>query len=177
VPFDEFSVSLYDVEEGDRSSGPGAYDTYITSRFADRRATLVETPFSIELGTGYRVRGRIDAIYTDEDSWEVVDFKSGGRKDDPSRIVQLQSYAVAARDVDFGLPRPKEMSVTFAYLGGGLEEVTYVADDPWVQSARRSMDDLTTGIADEFFSESPGKWCRGCDFLSFCRPGQDELSG
>ena len=67
--------------------------------------------------------------------------------------------------------------VTFAYLGGGLDEVTYHADQTWVTQARRVLNDLTDAIAKEQFGESPGWWCKNCDFLRFCEPGQIEVSG
>lgn len=176
VPFDEVTETLYDVPEGAGAASPGAYVTYSRSRFAEARATLIETPFSLGLATGFRVRGRIDAIYVDPPAWEVVDFKSGRPSDDPSRLVQLQAYAVAVAEVDFGLTRPGELKVTFAYLGGGLSEVSYEADADWIGSARTSLEDLTRSIADSHYEESPGIWCGSCDFLRFCTPGQEEVS-
>ena len=177
VPFEEMTDDLYDVVEGDRSSGPGAFDTYLTSRFAEKTATMTETPFSLELDTGYLVRGRIDAVYCDDSRWEVVDFKSGRPRTDPALVVQLQAYAVAATEVDFGLTKPKVLDVTFAYLGGGLTEVTHSADEQWVAEARKSLNALTGRISTSDFEENPGSWCNSCDFLQFCGPGQAEVEG
>jgi hypothetical protein len=167
--------------EGDAAdpfdSGPGwevgSYDAYLTSRFASRRAALIEAPF--ELDTDVRVRGRIDAIYEEEGRWEVVDFKSGRRDDDPSRLVQLQSYAIAAIDFDFGIDRPLSLQLTFAYLGGGVDELTFDADEAWLSEARDALQGLTRGISDNRFDERPGPWCGGCDFLRFCGPGKRHL--
>ena len=178
IPFEELTQDLYDQssDEGDGGS-IGGYDAYIESRFADNTADLIEAPFSLELDNGYRVRGRIDAIYCEGPNWEVVDFKSGKQQEDPSRVVQLQAYAVAVSDADLGRQKPDRIDVTFAYLGGGLDEVTYHADQTWVTQARRVLNDLTDAIAKEQFGESPGWWCRNCDFLRFCEPGQIEVSG
>ena len=63
----------------------------------------------LSLSNGFRVRGRVDAIYADDDHWEVVDFKSGRPKDDPARVVQLEAYAVAVNQVDFGGERPEPL--------------------------------------------------------------------
>ncbi|MEA1903272.1 MAG: ATP-dependent DNA helicase [Actinomycetota bacterium] len=175
IPLDEFSPDLYDTDDSDSVVGPGAYTTYLESRFADGRAALVEVPFSIEVGAGHKVRGRIDAVYVEDGLWEVVDFKSGRPKDDPSRVVQLQAYAVAATDVDFGYSTPESMRVTFAYLGNGLDEVSYDADETWVEGARGSLESLTDRIVAEDFAEHPGQWCHSCDFLRFCGPGQAEV--
>lgn len=176
VPFDEVSESLYDVPDGPGGGSKGAYETYEASRFAGARASLIEVPFTLGLETGFRVRGRIDAVYVDPAGWEVVDFKSGRPSDDPSRIVQLQAYAVAVDAVEFGPPKPEEMKVTFAYLGDGLTEVSYDADPEWVDEARRSLEELTRSIADSQYEEDPGPWCGSCDFLQFCAPGQAKVS-
>ncbi|HSM44780.1 MAG TPA: PD-(D/E)XK nuclease family protein, partial [Acidimicrobiia bacterium] len=155
---------------------PGGLRSYEESRFSDRQARFVEAPFGVQLENGYTVRGRIDAIYADDAHWEVVDFKSGRRKDDPSRIVQLEAYAVAVDQVDFGVERPETVDVTFAYLGGGLDEETARADREWIDSAQSHLVDLTDAIASGEFSESPGEWCHHCDFLQFCAPGQQEVA-
>jgi DNA helicase-2/ATP-dependent DNA helicase PcrA len=175
IPFDELTPDLYDAV-GEAGHGPGAFQAYEGSRFASARADLVEAPFTVELDNGYRVRGRIDAVYTDGGHWEVVDFKSGRRSEDPSRIVQLQAYAVAATALDLGIGHPESIDVSFAYLGDGLDVVTTTADPAWIGSAKDRLIALTNDIAAGEFTESPGEWCRSCDFLQFCEPGQRALS-
>jgi DNA helicase-2/ATP-dependent DNA helicase PcrA len=174
VPFEQMSDDLYDVP--DEPAGKGGFKAFSSSRFALRPAALVEAPFEIVVGDGYRVRGRIDAVYVEEDHWEVVDFKSGRPSSDPSRLVQLQSYAIAANDVDFGFPAPGTLEMTFAYLGGGLVESTYQADPEWVKQARSDVAGLTRSIEDKVFDETPGDWCHSCDFLRFCEPGKAWIS-
>ena len=174
VPFDEMSEDLYDVTDGEGSVG--AYDAYISSDFATRTADLIEAPFGFELENGYRVRGRIDAVYCENRDWEVVDFKSGRAQADSSRLVQLQAYAVAVNEVDFGLPMPTHVDVAFAYLGGGLELISYEATAYWVDNARSTLVDLTNRMSEERFEEQPGSWCGSCDFLRFCEPGQRQVN-
>lgn len=175
VPFEDLEPDLYDsIDGGDTDSG-GGYAAYENSRFATESATLVETPFTIGLDNGYAIRGRIDAVYIDGSHWEIVDFKSGRKREDPSRIVQLQAYAVAAADFDIADSRPDDIDVTFAYLGGGLETVTSHADETWVGEARQRLVDLTNSIAAENFDETPGGWCENCDFLRFCGPGRQQV--
>jgi DNA helicase II / ATP-dependent DNA helicase PcrA len=161
----------------DEAAAPGAYETYLQSRFASRPATLVEQPFKLVIGDSRQIRGRIDAIYAENGTWEVVDFKSGRPDSDPSRTVQLQAYAVAVDRIDFGLEKPIDLTVTFAYLGGGGSETSYQADRDWIDSASGKLDELMDAIADERFDESPGPWCGSCDFVRFCRPGQQFLAG
>lgn len=83
---------------------------------------------------------------------------------------------MAARDVDFGIAAPDTMDVTFAYLGGGLVEETYRADEPWLQSAREHVEGIVGSIADGDFGEAPADHCRHCDFLQFCEPGKAFMS-
>ena len=177
VPFDDMELGLYDALDEPEPGETGGYSAYEGSRFAAERARFVEAPFGVDMGNNYTIRGRIDAIYVADRHWEVVDFKSGRRKDDPSRMVQLEAYAVAVNDVGFGDARPETVDVTFAYLGGGLEVVTVSADDAWVESARAHLTALTNAIDAGEFTESPGEWCHTCDFLQFCGPGQEEVSG
>jgi CRISPR/Cas system-associated exonuclease Cas4 (RecB family) len=171
VPFEQLSEDLYDVP--DSVAGDGGFKAFRNSRFSETPAAMVEAPFEILTGDGYRVRGRIDAVYIDGRHWEVVDFKSGRPSSDPSRVVQLQSYAIAATDVDFGHPTPEQLDVTFAYLGGGLTESTYQADPDWVATARTDIAGLTRSIEEKLFIETPGEWCNSCDYLRFCQPGKD----
>lgn len=175
VPFEELREEIYDLAPGEHTGAPGGYRAYEGSRFASERATFVEAPFTVELATGHRMNGRIDAIYCDGMHWEVVDFKSGPPREEPSRLVQLQAYAIAVEEVNFGLPPPEELDVTFAYLGGGLNVETHHADEEWVAAAREAVNTIAASIDGEQFDPTPGDWCRSCDYLQFCDAGQAEV--
>jgi predicted RecB family nuclease len=173
VPFDDLEPGLYDVI--DEADGTGGFKAFLDSRFATRPAALVEAPFILRTESGYEVRGRIDAIYEEDGNWEIVDFKSGKRKDDPARMVQLQAYATAADRYDFGIDRPKGIEVSFAYLGGGLDVHTEEVDAAWRETASQNLESLTDAIEGERFEPVPGDWCRSCDFLRFCPEGRQEV--
>ncbi len=175
VPFEQLEPDLYDVP--DAVEVGGGFKAFAESRYAAEKAELVEAPFTIKLASGYQVRGRIDAVYRRGSSWEIVDFKSGRPKDDPSLMVQLRAYAVAATDADFGIEKPDDIDVSFVYLGGGLNVVTAQADQPWREDARRQLEELTTSIDNGEFDPSPGQSCRSCDFVRFCEPGRLWLDG
>ena len=175
VPFDLLEPGLYDVI--DEAVETGGFKAFLDSRFGTDRPALVEAPFTVELDNGYRVRGRIDAVYRDDRHWEIVDFKSGRPREDPSLMVQLEAYAVAAAKVDFGLPAPDAIDVTFAYLGGGLSTRTEHADEAWRLRAEQNLERLTDKVEAGEFEPSPGEWCRSCDFLRFCEPGRREVQG
>jgi DNA helicase-2/ATP-dependent DNA helicase PcrA len=173
VPLEDFEPDLYDAM--DEATGTGGFKAFLDSRFAARRAALVEAPFILRTDSGYEIRGRIDAIYEEDGNWEIVDFKSGPNRDDPTRIVQLQAYALAADRCDFGIDRPRDIEVSFAYLGGGLDVHTELADQAWREAASDTVEGITGAIEAEHFDPNPGDWCRNCDFLRFCPEGLQEM--
>ena len=175
MPLDELADDLYDVTEADLPAidGPDPYEVYLQSRFAQVKPRFVEAPIDIGLDVG-RVRGRVDAVYEHgPGSWEIVDFKSGRNKQSTSAIVQLEAYALAAADGALSPTPPDEITVTFAYLGGGeLEEVSISVDDHWIDEARQHLRDLLDSATGPEFPQSPSPACRSCDFLRFCDAGR-----
>jgi len=67
---------------------------WLGSEYANRTPARVEVPFETTIG-GILVRGRIDAIYSTADGFEVVDWKTGSTKLDASAAVQLAMYRLA----------------------------------------------------------------------------------
>jgi DNA helicase-2/ATP-dependent DNA helicase PcrA len=58
---------------------------------------MTEQPFTLYLGHGVSVAGRIDAIFEGDDGiWEVVDYKSGRSDPDP---LQLAIYGRAMQEI------------------------------------------------------------------------------
>ncbi len=175
VALDEADDGFYDVAPGEESGGrpgTGAYEAFRESRFAAARPRLIEAPFDLALEAG-RVRGRIDAVYEPEPGeWEIVDFKSGARRADAAARVQLEAYALAATEAGFAAEAPERLTVTFAYLGGGLEEVSEAVDGDWLTGARHHLETLLAGAAAGDFPPAPSAACAGCDFLRFCDAGQ-----
>ena len=179
VPLDEPTFSGFTSEEPPAEANtprPDPWEVFQGSRFADLRATFAEVPFVLEIGDGV-VRGKIDAIYTDDDNtWEIVDYKSGKRRHDTARNVQLEAYALAIQDGAVSLDVPGAMTVTFAYFGGeGYEEATVSVDDAWIDSARSHVEELMTAAAAGPFEASPSPACRYCDFLHLCDAGKEQL--
>ena len=124
-----------------------------------------------------RIRGRIDAIYEPHPgSWEVVDFKSGRPSNNPALRVQLEAYAVAVDEVRFSAFQPDRLCVTFAYLGGGLTEVSEEVDSDWLASARAHLADLIRSIHEEQWDPDPSPACVSCDFLRFCPAGLEQMA-
>ena len=180
VPFDDLEPDLYDQtpDEGATSAGGArrGWNAFLESPYADRIPVHVEAPFELRMSESVRIRGRIDAVYGDRSSWEIVDFKSGRRSHRPSSQVQLQAYALAARESGLGMPAPDSLRVSFVYLGDGLDVVSQEADGAWIERARQQIMELVDRIRSEQFRATPSDACRSCDFLTFCEAGQAHLA-
>ena len=82
--------------------------------FADRAPHAVEAAFTLVLG-GQVVRGRIDAVYTDDDGFLLVDWKTGAvASTDP---LQLAIYRVAWAELA-GVPL-EAVRAGFYFVGAG----------------------------------------------------------
>jgi ATP-dependent DNA helicase UvrD/PcrA len=92
----------YDLDPGERSgdgklSSEELWDNFRRSRFATMTPLMVEQPFTLYIGAGTSVEGRIDAIFEREDgTWDVVDYKTGASDPDP---LQLAIYAKAVEEI------------------------------------------------------------------------------
>jgi DNA helicase-2/ATP-dependent DNA helicase PcrA len=175
VPLEEVSDTTYDLTfDGDDSRGGDPYSVFESSRYAQLRPLLTEVPFDLRARSG-RVRGRIDAVYPlDDDGWEIVDFKSGRSRVDGPGLVQLQTYALAIADIDFGLNPPSRTRASFVYLGGEHVEVrTHVIDDDWMEHAATTVEGLLEAIGRGEWQPTPSEACVQCDFLRFCPAGRE----
>jgi DNA helicase-2/ATP-dependent DNA helicase PcrA len=98
---------LFDLDElpgaADEGAAPDAdltrlQEAFLASRWADRVPHDVEVPFEAKID-GLSVRGRMDAVFADDDGgWTVVDWKTGAVPDDdrlPALSVQLAAYRLA----------------------------------------------------------------------------------
>jgi len=68
--------------------------TWLKSTFANRTPARVEVPFETTIA-GVLIRGRIDAVYSDGDGFQVVDWKTGSKQLGKSAQVQLAMYRLA----------------------------------------------------------------------------------
>ncbi|XVS65383.1 ATP-dependent helicase [Actinosynnema sp. CA-299493] len=98
---------LFDLDELPGAADEGAapdtdltrlQDAFLASTWADRVPHDVEVPFEAEID-GLSVRGRMDAVFADDDGgWTVVDWKTGAVPEPdrlPALSVQLAAYRLA----------------------------------------------------------------------------------
>lgn len=172
MALDDVTEDLYDLGPGEGDvAGESAFGAFLGSRFAAERPLLTEAPFDLAIG-GARVAGRIDAVYEPKPGcWEVVDFKSGRRSDEPARRVQLQAYGIAAAEAGFADPPPTQLRVAFVYLGSGLEEVGEEVDEAWLATSHNHLERLVEAAASGLYDPAPSAACSHCDFVRFCPEG------
>lgn len=171
------AVRTASVSTSEGSSEPvSPYQVYLESPYGQVKPIATETPFEMELTPGFRIRGRIDAIYRWPDgTHEIVDFKSGRWRDSPGATAQLQAYALAAPGLRLGIG--DSFRVSFVHLGNGLEVKTWVADPEWRETAQTELTTLARRIVDGEYQARPSSLCHGCDFARFCPEGRAYLAG
>ncbi len=172
IPLWELADDLYDAVDPSPRDSTRPFDTFMKSRWANRRAAYVEVPIDLQLENG-RIRGRIDAVYqSDPGVWEIVDWKSGTAPTDTTRIIQLQAYAVAAMEGLIGDVVPESLSVTFCYLGGkNAAEASHEVTDDWLREARIELESALAASSGPDYPQFAGPRCRSCDFVRFCDSG------
>ena len=181
ISFDDLEDDLYDAPTGPTDQeipDHDVFESFLASRFADRTPLFIETPIDLKLGSS-RIRGRVDAVYEDEDgSWEIVDYKSGRHRGDEAAFVQLEAYAIAAREGAIAPDPPDDLRMTFLYLGGAEpEEVGRHADEAWLTEASEHLGELLDQAEGDEFAATPSAACRHCDFIKFCEAGRAYLEG
>jgi DNA helicase-2/ATP-dependent DNA helicase PcrA len=92
---------------------------WLKSNFANRTPARVEVPFETTIA-GVLIRGRIDAVYSDGDGFQVVDWKTGSKQLGKSAQVQLAMYRLAWSKLS-GCDISK-ISAAFHYVPTGITD-------------------------------------------------------
>ncbi|MDP9486942.1 MAG: PD-(D/E)XK nuclease family protein [Actinomycetota bacterium] len=99
-------------------------------------ARMVEVPFAVEVG-GAEVRGRIDAVFLDEDGTvHLIDWKTGRPRESYAERLQLPLYALAANRL-WGV-EPKRMRLAYVFVPGG-EEVGVETGEGFLEGAEERV--------------------------------------
>ncbi len=170
-----------DAVDPDRlPSGPdvvaGLRASFLGSPWAPLDPVRVEAPFVLAVG-GHIVRGRVDAVYERDGRLELVDFKTGrpATVGDKAAGTQLDLYGLAA--IDAWSAEPDRLRTTYCYLRA--DGPALVESSDWdaanVAVVRGRLAATLDALAEARFGPTPGRWCGGCDFLSFCPAGQSEV--
>ncbi|MGH3088381.1 MAG: ATP-dependent helicase [Rubrobacteraceae bacterium] len=139
-------VSTYPLHEGHEppASGP---------------VRMVEVPFTIEVD-GSEIKGRIDAIFVDEDgTFHIIDWKSGWPNDSYKKRLQLPIYALAANKL-WNVP-PENIRLAYVFAGG--EKVSIEIGENFLEEAGEKVRRLLGEIRVGRFEPTPSKYaCKFC---------------
>lgn len=135
------------------------FDTFRASRF-NLPAVDNETPFLLTRDAG-SVRGRIDVVLLRGHGFEVVDFKSGSRRDpvEMERSLQLPLYAIAIAQ-RFQV-QPEQLHHTYFFLRDGAE-LSWPATSDLFSKMLARIDGMLESIAAEHFQPAVGCACFAC---------------
>ncbi|MDQ3301742.1 MAG: PD-(D/E)XK nuclease family protein, partial [Actinomycetota bacterium] len=99
-------------------------------------ARMVEVSFAIEIG-GAEVRGRIDAVFLDEDGTvHLIDWKTGRPHESYKTRLQLPLYALAANRL-WGV-EPEKMRIAYVFVPGD-ERVQVEMGEDFLQRAEQRV--------------------------------------
>jgi DNA helicase-2/ATP-dependent DNA helicase PcrA len=126
-------------------------------------ARMVEVPFTLPLD-GTEIRGRIDAVFVDEDgTFHLVDWKSGRPRQSYAERLQLPLYALAANRL-WGV-EPEKMHLVYVFTHDG----SIVAVDNgtgFLKRAEKRVLDAVARIRGGSFEPIPSKYgCSHCPVM------------
>lgn len=116
--FDDEDFDLLEPLEADQTLEE-LKNAWLASPWAGRTPHAVEVPFETVIA-GVLIRGRIDAVYKDGDSYEVIDWKTGSKKLGKSAAIQLAVYRLAwatLQNIEI-----EKVSAAFHYVPTGVTD-------------------------------------------------------
>lgn len=137
---------------------------------------MVEVPFSIEVG-GQEIKGRIDAVFVDEDgTCHIIDWKSGSKRDSYRNRLQLPIYGVAANRL-WNI-KPENIRLAYVFAGGEKVEVPFGAG--FIEATEEKINTSLTGIKSGDFPPKPSTYaCKYCPVFGIgiagCPKDEDEV--
>lgn len=136
--------------------------------FSDAEVDIESTP-----AEGVRLRGRIDAVFADEDGVRIVDWKTGSYLDDAEP--QLDFYAMAWQLAHGSLPKRTEA----VSLRTGEQRVSVPTEETVADTSAR-VAEMITDLRDAMARRSDmprtaGPYCRWCPVLPDCPEGTTAL--
>ena len=129
------------------------------------RTVEVELPFDYGIPRAV-VRGRIDLLVQseDEESVEIIDWKTGQPHDYLRTDFQMQIYGLAARE-QLGLNVSK---ATLHYIEHGTTVEAQI-DDAFVAKGKANLSSVVQGIWQKQFEATPGSVCTRCECRPICK--------
>ncbi len=170
------TVPLKQTEYGIKASTYPLHENDVPPETGPKK--MVEVPFAIEVG-GQEIRGRIDAVFVDEDgTCHIVDWKSGRPKDLYRNRLQLPIYGVVANRL-WNI-KPENIRLAYVFASGEKIEVPFGADA--IEATEQKINRNLTEIKSGGFPPKPSRYaCRYCPVFGVgiegCPKDKEELKG
>ena len=126
---------------------------------------FLEKGFNIKV-KDYSLKGVLDRVDVLNNTWEIIDYKTGNAKDDKITFEdkkQLLIYQIAAEEVF----QTKVSNLTFYYLSNNTP-VSFVGTDKEIEKTKLWILETIAQILSGDFSATPGWSCATCDFNKIC---------
>jgi DNA helicase-2/ATP-dependent DNA helicase PcrA len=158
-------------EDARHAAGLAALDRFAAgaAHVTGRRTIAAERSFAVRLGE-HELRGRYDRVDVGPDGAVIVDYKSGGVRDQRHAderardSLQLQLYALAWQAETGALPAGMELHFLESGLTGRV-----APDATRLERARRTLAAAATGIASGDRTPTPSRFtCGGCPSREIC---------
>lgn len=118
----------------------------------------VEDQFNISVNENL-ITGRFDAVFQDENSYTIIDFKTGDQRDYTS---QLSFYNLCFKEK---YTPSKEVKLAVYYMKEGLLEFI---QPNYEQEELEKINKVSNSITNNQFIPTPGKVCKDCSFKNIC---------
>ncbi|MBA2345988.1 MAG: ATP-dependent helicase, partial [Rubrobacter sp.] len=135
-------------------------------------ARMVEVSFAIEIG-GAEVRGRIDAVFLDEDGTvHLIDWKTGKPRASYAERLQLPLYDLAANRL-WGVD-PERVRLAYVFVPGGEKVEVEMGESALVRAEERVIRALET-IREGAYAPKPSRYaCSYCPVMGVLIDGCPE---
>jgi DNA helicase-2/ATP-dependent DNA helicase PcrA len=145
------------------------------SKYEEDLARIEEVEYRLEYplqkeGTHATVMGKVDVILRNEDEFEVRDYKSRKREEDPEDIRSHEDAETQVRLYSLGL-KSMERNVTagsVAYLGDSKVVPVEVNSGSLDETHKLALETVRR-ICDKDFNPCSGNSCERCDVAPICR--------
>jgi len=164
-------------EEKYKKEGIKILSDYFDKSFNPKDIPLaLEQVFSVKLGSGLKVGGKIDRIDKTKNGIEIIDYKTGKSsvKKDVEKDMQLTLYALAAADgtlAYMGLikqtPKPENVEVSF-YFFDNQEKLTTTRKAQDFKQLKEEIIKKAKEISKSDFLATPGRLCDFCEYKLLC---------
>jgi DNA helicase II / ATP-dependent DNA helicase PcrA len=135
----------------------------------DSLPDFLEKKFNFFLTEKIKITGVFDRVDRNENTWEIIDYKTGQPLDQKqaNKSLQMNLYLLAATDRGILGATAEDLTGTFYFLATGQKVSVKKTKQELIQ-AKRNLIEIIEKINQSDFSARPGFWCDFCPFKMVC---------